>query len=374
MCAVGNKMADAPVAPAMEEDLTGDGGLRKVIQRVGEGPPAGRGAQVTLRYWMRLVGSETVFDTSDSRRSGVLQFTVGRGKVIAAIDRIAGSMAVGEECETTCTSAYAFGTKGLKRKNVPPNATIVVRVEMQAYEGGIKEKSFAEMSAKERFERAVLHKEAGNRMFKEHKFEKAVAEYTKTIRCIANVFHQPMLPPKPDEEITETSQLKVNPPEQVPSTDVQEAHAVPVTAVLENGAAQTVEEPVQDNGGFTEATVDASIDISTTDAVAVDTVATTPVVADADTQSDARTPVKAKTAEADPGATELAKGDEAPTVEYDEIVDDKPSEDEVLELHVRTLNNLSLCCIRLGEHRSAEEGASLAIRMDDKNFKSFYYR
>eukprot|EP00171_Calliarthron_tuberculosum_P001651 IDg1651t1 len=285
---------------------------------------------------------------------------------------------------------------------------------MVTLDGGAEpEKPFTEMSATERFARAEHFKEIGNRLFKEHKFEKAVAEYTKTIRCIASVFHQPMQRPRdttadaqapapksatekavaptpltspeadapapipsseadgaPAQETNvehsaaltsepTTNEADVASPsgEQVPSTDVRKAHAVPV--VLENGSINTAttKMAILDDSGFQEAEV------------VIDATGDTPIIQTPSTSVQPSTTEEEHKTAADATAEprDGADGDK-----QDE--NDVPTEEQVLELHVRTLNNLSLCCIKLGEHKSAEEGASLAIRMDDKNFKAFYYR
>lgn len=378
------------------ESLSPDGGLEKTVLRAGKGAPAGRGARVSLRYSMRLASAAAhdMFDSSSKRRNGLLEFTVGRGRVIPAMERIAESMALDEECEVTCAPKHAFGSAGLKRKNVPSNATIVIRAEMVGFDGGAKpQKAFSEMSASERFSRAEHFKEIGNRLFKEHKFEKAVEEYTNAIRCIAAVFHQPMErprsvtkaastpAPKPSDVEAEAAELiptsksadadaPADAPvstteaadssspssEQVPSSDVADANAVPAVLANGSGESKTEEMGTMDDSGFQEAeiVVDATIDVSDPQAP---TTSVEPNVVEAPMNSADTIPESPKAADGE------KKEDDA-----------SPTEDQVLELHVRTLNNLSLCCIKLGVHSSAEEGASLAIRMDNKNFKAFYYR
>ncbi len=326
--------------------LAPDGGfgLDKTVLRSGAGPPAGNGSCVRLRYSMRLSGTslEQSFDSSSTRSSGVLEFTVGKRRVIPAMELIAASMAIGEECEVVCAPKFAFGSAGLKRKNVPPNSTIAIRVEMVSFKGGVEEKPFAEMTASERFAKAELYKEQGNKLFKETKYEKAVSEYSTAIRLLANIFTQPMV--HPEKSLTSNNHDMVpvgssNPRNMqndgTPGSNVDNVRAAPA---LKTDRDQSTEE-TQD--GYQEANIVADEAISGKEVI-------DPYIEN--------------------GGSPEVNGQSNSTEA------DTPSESQVVGLHVRTLNNLSLCCFKLGQHASAEEGATLAIRLDEKNFKGFYYR
>lgn len=311
--------------------LAPDGGLEKTVLRAGAGEPAGMGAQVRMHYSMRYPGEEVAdaFDKSSDRlrHGGELCFTVGRRKTIYAVERIAESMCEGELCDVVCSPKYTFGSYGYTRKGVKPNSTVVIRAEMLSFVSATAEKSYAEMTPKERFAKAEQFKEIGNKLFKETKYKKAVQEYSNAIRLLSNIFNQPMQRPKTTEPEPAT----------IPSSVVEAATANPVVDT--------------DEDGFQEAEI--VIDATGDDGVVTEVVSADAAPAD-DTPKDA--------------------SPEEPVVEEAEVVEDGLSEEEVIGLHVRTLNNLALCCFKLGEHVSAEEGATLAIRLDENNFKGYYYR
>jgi tetratricopeptide (TPR) repeat protein len=51
-----------------------------------------------------------------------------------------------------------------------------------------------------------------------------------------------------------------------------------------------------------------------------------------------------------------------------------PGEDEVREVHIAALNNLSLCLLKLGNNKEVVKMSSLSIAMDPLNHKPLYYR
>lgn len=174
-------------------NVTTDGLVRKTVLTEGTGEEAGRGAKVTVKYSLHLCDGDAdgaLIDTSDGRPTGTLTFTQGRRKVIAALDVLTQSMTLGEKCRAVADAAYAFGSKGLKRKNVPPNSDVVLHVEMMAFEGGEKKKLLADMTPRERFDQAKVCKEDGNSLFKELKYEKAMVQYSQCIRLVSNVFYK----------------------------------------------------------------------------------------------------------------------------------------------------------------------------------------
>lgn len=175
-------------------NVTSDGLLRKSIQTEGTGEDAGRGAKVTVKYSLFLregyVDGQLI-ESSESRPNGTLTFTQGRRKVIAALDALAQSMKLGEKCRAVADAPYAFGPEGLKRKNVPAHAAILLHVEMVSFEGGEKTKALADMTAHERLQQALVCKEQGNSLFKELKYEKAMIQYSQCIRYVTNVFYKP---------------------------------------------------------------------------------------------------------------------------------------------------------------------------------------
>ncbi|XP_037960475.1 FK506-binding protein 59 [Teleopsis dalmanni] len=113
-------------------DLSGDGGVTKVILEVGTGseqPSAG--CKVQLHYTGSLTDG-TVFDSSVGR--GPFEFDLGKGHVIKAFDMGVSSMKLNEKCKLTCHPDYAYGAGG-SPPSIPPNATLIFELELLKWEG-----------------------------------------------------------------------------------------------------------------------------------------------------------------------------------------------------------------------------------------------
>lgn len=401
------------------ENVTADGKVRKSILVEGEGEPAGRGAKVTLRFTLYLSndGKEGVkIDSSESRKKGAITFSQGRRKVIAALDAVSATMCVGEKCQVIANSAYAFGTRGLKRKGVPPDADIILDVEMISFEGGEKKKEIADMSPRELFEHAKLYKENGNALFKEVKYEKAMLQYSQCIRYVTSVFfkpknnevqEQPIINKEADksgdvaydteqdrgkqmeaeESKTETKTEKSEPES---SKDVVES-TEDGTKSSENDA-NHADDRVS-NDGFTAAKVALeeteevieTLDVSTASRESPINFNISPTVESGQVNQDATvtsngdmeqgvaSPENEKSVEGEESRvteTELKLENEKESTEEN----DDPDEAEVKSLHVTALNNLSLCLVRMEQYKKAVESASVAHRLDPGNSKALYYR
>lgn len=365
--------------PTEADDLTGDGLLLKAIVVEGDGEEAGKGAKVSVKYSLRLSHDQATapFDTSEKRRDGTLTFTLGRKKVIPALELVAQSMKLGERCIVKSSARYAFGTKGLKRKGVPPDCIIFMEVEMVHFEGGEKKKSLSEMTPYERFEEAKLYKTAGNTFFKELKYEKAMSQYSQCIQYLSNVFYKPKsspsdLPSKTvleddkegsskqnedvtvgKEEISPDSADNVADEARKPPNEegFEEAEVTDIDPNDENGGLQ----PKEENKGDEEEEVIETLDLST------------PQTFSGQDEPSVRT-------ESSPTEAQV----EVEDIKNEEIVEDlqmpDPEESEVVSLHVTTLNNLSLCLVKLENYKQAVESASLALKMDTESSKALYYR
>ncbi|XP_059618272.1 FK506-binding protein 59 isoform X2 [Phlebotomus argentipes] len=115
-----------------ELDLSGDGGVKKLIlqEGVGEELPS-KGCRVSLHYTGTLLDG-TQFDSSVDR--GVpFEFELGRESVIKAFDMGVATMKKGEKCVLTCAPEYAYGAAG-SGPNIPPNATLKFELEMLSWE------------------------------------------------------------------------------------------------------------------------------------------------------------------------------------------------------------------------------------------------
>lgn len=422
------------------EDLAGYGAVSKTILEPGTGDAAGRNAKVGVRYSLRLSEDDTVepFDSSAKRPEGVLCFSLGRGKVIPALEVVARSMKVGEKCKARTTAPYAFGKQGLKRKGVPPNAVVYMEVEMVMCEGGEKKKPLADMSPKERFDEAKTYKEHGNNFFKEQRYEKALDQYGRSIRLLADVFYKPAssLPSVNESSVTEKSAEvaqestdakdeegfeeaevldadangQIPPAESEDAPDANGASSEQLTqpSTLESneerreGTEQlnvesnaVSEEPVPGETNVDEPPANGlriekegendqdevitaveeeeevieTIDVSTVTSSTPEDAGSRP--SEATTNKETEFPVEAEgQSTVEPETTSGAPSDSAAiTVESDD-----PEEDEVRALHVTTLNNLSLCHVKLEDYKRAVESTSVALKIDPQSSKALYYR
>jgi len=65
----------------------------------------------------------------DSTKNRALQFKVGHGEVMEGLDVAVQHMSVGQVCEVTIPSLYAYGTTGCPPQ-VPPRAVLIYKIEL----------------------------------------------------------------------------------------------------------------------------------------------------------------------------------------------------------------------------------------------------
>lgn len=342
------------------EDLTRDGALIKTILVEGDGETAGRGARVAVKYSLRLERNAEPFDTSEKRPDGIFEFTVGRKKVIPALELLVQSMKMGEKSRAIAQSPYAFGQKGLQRKGVPANAQIYVEVELIRLDGGPKKKPFADMTPAERFQEAKDLKESGNVNFKELKYESAVTQYSQSIRYLTGIYY------KPSGQLINAQANSLEEDSKEHNTDDEDE---------EDKTQQLEKENEGDETGFQEATITESQDDQKAEEVTEVIDISSNTTKDADESEDVSAAGENDTTETTdpkiPAATEESKEEES---KEEESASSDPERSEVRTLHVTTLNNLSLCLLKMEEYKRAVETASAALQMNSESHKAFYYR
>ncbi len=109
-------------------------------------------------------------------------------------------MKKGEKARFKIRSDYAYGEKGNSEKNVPPNTALTYEIELVDF---TKEKPAWEMTNEEKLENSTKTKDAGNELFKQGKFGRAVNKYKKAMKVI-NIEHS-----MSDEQKQQAKQLKV---------------------------------------------------------------------------------------------------------------------------------------------------------------------
>lgn len=408
------------------QDLTRDGSLLKTILVEGEGEEARRGARVAVRYALRLSDEEDTepFDSSAKRRNGLLEFTLGRKKVIPALELVAQSMKQGEKCTARAAAPYAFGSRGLKRKGVPPGVPIYLDVEMVRFEGGEKRKPMADMTPAERFQKAKESKETGNSFFKEQKYEKALGQYSQAIHYLSNIFYKPsstladpaaklatadnavtpdekgneklvQMNGKPTEEgFEEAEVVDVSQGDNAEATDATVVspghHAEGGTDTTAEGATVVDTRVVRNDGERNETDEEglnaAKEQLSSSgkggsgeDGDIVETIDATGSSSLQKTSGSEQTEDGVEDAPADAPEKTSAEDQDNKTSTSPEAAEpvaesDGPGEEEVRALHVTTLNNLSLCFVKQEDYKRAKESAGLALKIDPASSKAFYYR
>jgi FKBP-type peptidyl-prolyl cis-trans isomerase len=92
-------------------DVTGDGGIIRLVVAQGTGPVATKGAQISAHYDGRLADTGKQFDSSRNRGQP-FTFALGGGQVIQGWDKGFAGMRVGEKSVLVIKSEYGYGSRG----------------------------------------------------------------------------------------------------------------------------------------------------------------------------------------------------------------------------------------------------------------------
>ncbi len=91
-------------------------------------------------------------------------------------------MKKGEVAEVTIDPEFGFGADGNASLGVPPNATLLYKVEVDSF---VKDKeSYDYKEPKDKLEGCEVKRVEGNELFKANKLERAVKRYGKALKLI----------------------------------------------------------------------------------------------------------------------------------------------------------------------------------------------
>jgi FKBP-type peptidyl-prolyl cis-trans isomerase len=120
---------DSTVTAAEGEEVTTSSGLKYEELKIGTGPAAKKGDQVSVRYTGRLVDTQEVFDSTDKHGGKPLDFPLGAGRVIKGWDEGVAGMKVGGKRKLTIPAKLGYGVDGFP-PDIPPNADLEFDVEL----------------------------------------------------------------------------------------------------------------------------------------------------------------------------------------------------------------------------------------------------
>ncbi|MFN8177657.1 MAG: FKBP-type peptidyl-prolyl cis-trans isomerase [bacterium] len=116
-----------PTLPSGTEPVRTASGLEYFEFAPGTGVSVRRGTRVRVSYRAWLTDG-TLFESTASR-GGALEFILGDGEVLAALDEGVSGMRVGAKRRLIVPSDLAYGPRG-RLGSVPPFATLIYDVEL----------------------------------------------------------------------------------------------------------------------------------------------------------------------------------------------------------------------------------------------------
>jgi FKBP-type peptidyl-prolyl cis-trans isomerase len=122
--------SQAPSAPTKVEGKpqTKAGGLEYWDIKVGTGPEAVSGKQVTVNYTGWLTNGKKFDSSLDAGRP--FSFSLGAGQVIKGWDEGVAGMKVGGKRQLRIPSDLAYGNRSVGNGLIPPNSTLIFDVEL----------------------------------------------------------------------------------------------------------------------------------------------------------------------------------------------------------------------------------------------------
>jgi len=101
-------------------------GLRYAIYKEGNGPMAEEGKIAVLRYSVRLISGDEIYN---SDKDGLKEFLIGRGGVESGLEEGILLLRVGDKAKFIIPSHLGFGLLG-DQNLVPPKSTLIYDLEL----------------------------------------------------------------------------------------------------------------------------------------------------------------------------------------------------------------------------------------------------
>ena len=114
----------SPGAAAAVEPTTTASGLQYVDVKIGTGPSPKAGQTVAVTYAISI-GDRRI---ETSRLGSPFRFALGKGQALKGLDEGVATMKAGGQRKLIVPPSLGYGAEGTER--VPPNATLVIEVEL----------------------------------------------------------------------------------------------------------------------------------------------------------------------------------------------------------------------------------------------------
>lgn len=148
-----------------------------------------------MNYAGRVLSSGELFINSqnESGSGGPLKVVAGRDSVMReqGLHAVVGTMKVGEICHVWVAPEYGYGEKGnFSFPSVPPNAHLTYAVELMDFEPPVddSETRHGSLTYEERLEASQRRRLAGNQLYKEMKYDKALNKYITALSFVDDDF------------------------------------------------------------------------------------------------------------------------------------------------------------------------------------------
>ncbi|XP_045216777.2 uncharacterized protein LOC123566588 isoform X2 [Mercenaria mercenaria] len=155
-------------------DILGNGTLLKKILEAGSGKRPNMGDEVIVNVLQEIPELGKVFPRQH------LQYVLGDGDVVQALDLAVALMNVGEKAVVLAGFKYMYGDLG-EEPNIPPRSNFKLTVKLIATNGPL---DYPSMSFTTRFEYAKKKKDKGNDLIKKKDYLAALNSYTKASKIV----------------------------------------------------------------------------------------------------------------------------------------------------------------------------------------------
>lgn len=134
---------------------------------------------VTLHYTLSLPDGKVLKSTEGGEP---ITFVLDDGTIHSSLQTAVRSMKPGERSSFTIASKLAYGATGDAALGVPPNSPLKAEIHLISFDGLVKAYSLGAS----KFTESDRLREAGNQLFKQGQYKRALVRYAKSILCVVS--------------------------------------------------------------------------------------------------------------------------------------------------------------------------------------------